>query len=117
MSTRISSALAVLLIGACSRGERSAAPTGSDENKIECALHGAASFARDCFVEHREADIIVHHPDGGFRRFDLPQDGKGPATADGSQPARVRPSADGFDVTVGSDRYRFPAALVGADGR
>lgn len=79
---------------------------------IECALGGAAGFASDCTMERAEQDgqrlLIVRHPDGGFRRFELGVEGRGIVTADGMEQAEVTPRDGGVEVRVGADRYRFP---------
>jgi len=114
MSTRISSALGLLLLAACNRGEGAATPAPRPEDKIECALHGAASFARDCVVEHHGSEVIIRHPDGGFRRFEVTNGGL--TTADGAQDAILTPRADGVEAAVGDDRYRLPSTMV-PDGK
>ncbi len=81
---------------------------------VECALAGAASFAPDCSMElHEDADgraVIVRHPDGGFRRFQLGVPGRGLITADGMEQAEVIPEDGVVEVQVGADRYRLPTA-------
>ncbi|WP_294280980.1 hypothetical protein [uncultured Sphingomonas sp.] len=83
---------------------------------VECALSGAAGFTRDCTVEQSAsadgAILTVRHPDGGFRRFRVTQDGRGVAAADGSVPAQVRVAGDcQIEVQLGDDRYRLPATV------
>ncbi|WP_294200526.1 hypothetical protein [uncultured Sphingomonas sp.] len=83
---------------------------------IECALSGAQNFARDCTVEQSAstegAILTVRHPDGGFRRLRVTQDGRGVAAADGSVPAQVRVAGDNqIEVQLGDDRYRLPATV------
>lgn len=121
MFTRISSAAALILLAGCGSGsaDTPSAPARPTE-AIECALAGAASFARTCTVERVAAkeglQLVVRHPDGGFRRFDVVTDGRGLVTADGAQPAVVAVRPGGIEVTVGADRYRFPATVVPHDG-
>jgi hypothetical protein len=123
MSTRTSSTLALLLLAACGREAAEATPasTAAADDTISCALRGSDEFVRECAVQRvRTAgglQLVVHHPDGGFRRFDVLTDGRGLATADGAQPARVTVFDDGIDVAVGEDRYRFPATIANHDGR
>ncbi len=124
MSTRISSTLALLLLlASCGRGaaEPSPAETAAPENIIGCALHGATAFTRERVVERVRTNeglqLVVRHPDGGFRRFDVLTDGRGLATADGAERGQVIVYDDGIDVTVGADRYRFPGNLVNDEGR
>ena len=114
---RISSAGLPLLLAACSSGAADAPPPDPDA-LIECALAGAASFARECAVEQvREQGglmLVVRHPDGGFRRFDVLTDGRGLAAADGADRARIAVGGEGaIEVAVGPDRYRFPATIAG----
>ena len=106
----------VLLLAACSSGA-SDAPPPDDDSRIACALASATAFARDCWVEqHRTGatlQLVVRHPDGAFRVFDVLTDGHGLATADGAQRASFVRAGTTLDVTVGADRYRFDAALLG----
>lgn len=84
---------------------------------MACAVNGAADFAEVCKVERKMVDgeltLIVHHPDGGFRRFDVLDDGTGIAAADGADIATTQIAGDGIEVTVDGDRYRFPARIEG----
>src|SRR5688572_12671575 len=94
MSTRTSSAAILLLLAACDAPDAAGAPQAADpDDLIECAVNGAAAFARECVVERTPADegliLTVRHPDGGFRRFVATTDGTGVATADGAQPATL----------------------------
>jgi hypothetical protein len=107
---RISSAAPLLLLlGACS--------AEASDDFIECAVGGTTAFALDCAVERSEQDgtlfLVVRHPDGAFRRFEVLADGRGLAAADGAEPARVSTMEAGIEVAVGADRYRFPATIRG----
>ena len=117
MSTRISSAGALLLLAACSQAATEEAATADADDMIECAVGGAAAFERRCAVERAQAEgapiLVVRHPDGGFRRLEVMSDGSGIATADGAQPAAVTRRDGGVEVAVGTDRYRLPATMVG----
>lgn len=122
--------LALLALSACSGAGESEAADGQDsapaaqapagDETIECALAGGQWFLPECVVERAEEDgaqiLIVRHPDGGFRRFELLTDGRGLAVADGSVEA-VTEVYEGtrLDVSVGADRYRFPATVRGSD--
>lgn len=122
MFTRISSAGALLLLAACSQTATEDAATAADADAmIACAVAGAAAFEQVCAVERTEADgapiLVVRHPDGGFRRFEILSEGTGVATADGAQPARVTSREDGIEVAVGTDRYRLPATMTDHDRR
>lgn len=100
-------ALAMLMLAGCS-----AAADQPDGAAMECALGGAAGFAPDCTMERAERDgqrlLIVRHPDGSFRRFELGVPGQGMITADGADEAEVERGEGVVEVRVGPDRYRFP---------
>ncbi|WP_340587530.1 hypothetical protein [Erythrobacter alti] len=87
---------------------------GADGTAIECALAGAAAFSADCKMESAELEtqrlLIVHHPDGAFRRFELGMRGRGIVTADGMEQAEVTRSEGMVELQVGADRYRLPVA-------
>ncbi|MDF8333921.1 hypothetical protein [Novosphingobium cyanobacteriorum] len=101
--------LAVLLAAACSK------PAGDPQpvmRQIDCALAGSQAFTPDCRVEQAGSVLVVHHKDGGFRRLQKVDDGRGVIVADGVEQARVAWIPDGrLEVTVGQDRYRFPAKV------
>lgn len=113
---RAAAGLAVLL-AACSPGAASQ-PAG---DAIDCAVGSAAAFIHDCTVEHAEQDgtpmLIVRHPDGGFRRFEVLDGGKSLAAADGAQAVAVAANGDRIDISIDGDRYRFPKAMLGDDRR
>tara|TARA_R110000850_G_scaffold272061_1_gene406880 strand:- start:1105 stop:1536 length:432 start_codon:yes stop_codon:yes gene_type:complete len=124
MSTRISSILALsLALTACenrpdnkvlAEAEERAASRAGDDGKIECAIDGASEFTRDCYTERLVGEngvtMIIRHPDGGFRRFNILTDGHGLEAADGFDKARVSIVEDGkILVSVGPDQYLLPA--------
>jgi hypothetical protein len=98
-----------LLLAACSP---SVANKPTADNRIDCAIASSASFTRDCSIEASRENgafiLTIHHPDGGFRRFEVAAGSL--KTADGSEPAQVSVPERGkvMDVTVGQDRYRIP---------
>lgn len=101
--------LLTLLLAACGRPPGDPEP---DMRVIDCALGDAADFSASCKVEQAGQVLVVHHPDGGFRRLQKVADGRGVIAADGVEPAHVAWIADGrLEVTVGHDRYRFPATM------
>jgi hypothetical protein len=51
--------------------------------------------------------MIVRHPDGGFRRFEVGADNT-IAAADGADLAQVVLHGSIAEVTAGGDRYRIP---------
>ena len=86
---------------------------------IDCELHGASAFVRECAVERAQSPngtiLTLRHPDGGFRRLLVINDGQGVTAADGAEPAEVRMSGDKqIEVSLGGDRYRLPAKLKSA---
>ncbi len=111
---RATALLPLVALAACGQGAGSAPERPMVT--IECATDGATAFARDCkvepVVEQGRHFLVVHHPAGGFRRLLKVDDGRGVVAADGVVPAQVAWLADGrLEVTVGSDRYRFPAKV------
>ena len=97
---------ALALLSACS--DSKAAPAGT---AVECALAGSGAFAKDCTMQREDRDgqslLVIRHPDGGFRRFELGT-GSGIVTADGMQPAQVQREDGMVELRVGADRYRLP---------
>jgi hypothetical protein len=124
---RISSAaLTLLLLTGCEIRREDDEPAAQatlaadDPDAIVCALHGSDEFRRQCKVERAPQGetlfLVVHHPDGGFRRFEVLEDGRGLAVADGADEATLAIEGDLLAVTVEDDRYRFPATIGGAGG-
>ncbi|MCJ2178011.1 hypothetical protein [Novosphingobium album (ex Hu et al. 2023)] len=103
-----------LLVAACSSGGE-APPVAAGDERIDCALGGAEKLGRVCSVERSEKDgkltLIVHHPDGAFRRFDVMTDGTGLSVTDGAEQAQTKLVDGKLDVTVGADRYLFPVTM------
>ena len=108
------------MLAACSPGADGASAPDPG-NTIECSLGGSNVFAAECEVERSRPDgaliLTVRHPDGGFRRFEVLEDGRAVASADGAEPAQVEFREGGLEVSVGADRYRFPATMTGDDGQ
>lgn len=118
MSTRISSAALIALLAACSQAASDdAVAAGERGDLIECAVTGATVFSRACHVERTKVEgvstLVIRHPDGGFRRFEVMLDGTGVISADGAQRAEVSLHGTGIEVAVGADRYRLPAKIAG----
>ncbi|MEZ5695015.1 MAG: hypothetical protein R3E18_00870 [Sphingomonadaceae bacterium] len=109
---------AALLIAACSGDAGEPQPQATEgAERIDCAIGEGSQFGSDCLVEEvMEGEtnlLIVRHPDGGFRRFEQLNDGRGLAAFDGADEAQTS-FADGvLEVTVGADRYRFKAKARG----
>jgi hypothetical protein len=111
MCLRISSALASLtVLAAC--GSESPPPPG---DSIDCAIGAGAEFSAVCTLEQvaGTAQIVLHHPDGGFRR--LTRDGATGALAplDGADPlVSEADDPQAMQFALGADRYRIPRALL-----
>lgn len=101
-------------------GSAASAESADGEDRIACAPGGAEKFTNDCVVERSQDQgklfLTVRHPDGGFRRFEVMTDGTGLATADGAQDAKVAVADGLLDVSVGADRYKFPATVKAGEG-
>lgn len=111
MFLRISSAvLAIALLGACDTNET---PQPEGET-LDCAIGQGSDFASVCTLEwlgeEWGRDFLIHHPDGGFRRFALNEDASGVIVQDGAEDVlMLDPAPDGFwQFSVSGDRYRMP---------
>ncbi|MEJ6678429.1 hypothetical protein [Parasphingorhabdus sp.] len=96
--------------------EQRAADQAGDNGKIKCAINGDSDFTRDCFTEPLSGEgrvtMIIRHPDGGFRRFNVLTDGRGLEAADGFDQANISIVQDGqILVSVGPDKYLLPAQI------
>ena len=107
---RISSAFALLLPAACTPGS-GAAPEEPQE-RIACAVGGAAEFTENCGLERAAVEgaqvLIVRHPDGGFRRLEVSKDGQNLLAADGAEIAQSARKGDRWEVILGEHRYVIP---------
>jgi len=126
MSLRISNIVGLtLLLTACENrpdnavladAEQRAADQAVDDGKIKCAINGDSDFTRDCSTERLSGEgrvtMIIRHPDGGFRRFNVLTDGRGLEAADGFDQAKISIVEDGqILVSVGPDKYLLPAQI------
>jgi len=112
--------LVPLALAACHKRPGDVIATAAERGAVvPCALGGAKAFKPDCAVERTVAGndglmLVMHHPDGGFRRLLVTTDGRGVVTADGSEEAHVAVIDPGtIEVTVGDDRYHLPATVKG----
>lgn len=100
------------LAGACSGSGAEPAPDGET---VACAVGEAHDLTEDCILERvheNGADMLVlHHPDGGFRRLIVLPSG-GLIAADGADQAQVSVEQGIFAVSLGQDRYRIPQTMV-----
>lgn len=127
MSMRTFSLIALLLVAACgkpdnaelAKAEARAGALAEADGMLECAIGDGSEFTRACEEERISGPdgvtMIVKHPDGGFRRFAVLTDGRGLAASDGAEAAKIS-ILDGRQilVTVGEDRYKFPARMKGS---
>lgn len=89
-----------------------------DDGKADCALGGAHDWAHDCGVERAGKMLTLRHPDGGFRRFRVLDDGRGLEAADGAEAAKLTILDDRrIEVIAGGDRYRLPAQVGAVAGQ
>jgi len=83
---------------------------------VSCAVNGAVTLATTCTAERVLVDgapvLVIRHADGGFRRFDVLAGGT-LAESDGAVKAAVLRTGTTLDVTIGTDRYRFDASVLG----
>ena len=115
---------AVLLLTACNsnsdealeKAEKQAAQQAEENGKIECALAGSTTFNRACETERIAGPdgqiLVIRHPDGGFRRFNILTDGRGLSPAQGADPTKIEILTDGkIQLVSGDDMYRLPAKV------
>lgn len=118
---RTALAIALLPLAGCGGAEPGAAADGAaapapgePDNRIECRVAGAPSFARACSIETARSPegllLTIRKADGGFRRLLVARDERGLIAADGAEPADVALLADGrIEVSLGGDLFRLPA--------
>lgn len=109
-------------LSACHSREPAPAPSVAEgDEHIACAVGGAKVLSETCAVERAEKDgrlsLIVRHPDGAFRRFEVLTDGRGLAVADGADEATTKYADGKLEVVVGQDRYVFPAKAKASGGQ
>lgn len=114
MSMRISSAAAALaLLAGCSAGDDAGPQPPPPGQEVDCALGAGAALSPVCSLELAGTDVILHHPDGGFRRF--ARDGATGALVprDGAEVLVPEQSdQDTLAFAVGADRYRIARRLL-----
>ena len=114
MSLRISSALGLIVLLAACGAEESSPPPG---DKVECALGAGAALAPVCTLEvvAGGGEIILHHPDGGFRRLARDAASGTLTPRDGADPLMIgADDADALTIAIGAERYRLPRRLLPA---
>jgi hypothetical protein len=88
-------------------------PPSGDE--VECAIGAGAELSAVCVLEQvaGSPDVVIHHPDGGFRRFVRDAATGGIVPLDGAEPLVPQASEPGsLQFAVGVDRYRIPSELL-----
>ncbi len=106
MSTRISSLLALLFVAGCDADPVSQ-PAQQVGQTVACGPVGE-TLLPVCTVERSDDGLLIlHHPDGGFRRLQM--QGNMIVAADGAELASVTHPAQSTEVTIGGMRYRLPA--------
>jgi hypothetical protein len=109
-----------LLLASCGSDEVETGNTAvgtaaaAEDKLVMCALKGSPRFERKCMPEWTETGegrvLVLHGPDGGFRRLLHTGDARGFVAADGAEPALIAPYGKTMiQVTIGPDRYRLPA--------
>ena len=101
----------VLILGLVGCKAKQAPDPIKQAEHIACALDNAQTFAPDCKLERIDGGLIVHRPDGGFRRFTSLPDGGGLAASDGQEIVAQKLDGAMLEVAVGDDRYRIPVAV------
>lgn len=103
MSTRISSLVLGVLLAGCG-ADPATQPAQQAGETVACGPVGE-TLLPVCTVERDGGSIILHHPDGGFRRLQV--QGNVIAAADGAEVASVTHPAGATEVTIGGMRYRL----------
>lgn len=114
MGLRLSGALmlAGLALAGCDDKGGGSGAIADDESLIDCAI-GKGDWSRACGVEGEGDMLTLRHPDGGFRRLRIVQDGRGLVSADGAEEAKLVIIDKGLiEVAIGADRYRLPATVA-----
>jgi hypothetical protein len=119
-------AAAVITLSACSNNSEGGLEAADEQARlqaekagnIECALAGKADFSRVCTTERIAGSggqiLVIRHPDGGFRRFNILTDGRGLAPSQGADLTRISILSDGqIELISADDRYRLPAKIKG----
>lgn len=88
----------------------------ADAGRVFCALGGERQFQLNCTLDRIASKdgpvLVLGRADAGYRRFRVTTDGRGVATADGADQARVSLMDNGLiEVAVANDRYRLPATV------
>lgn len=112
--------LAVLLAACGSDSDAPPSPTASASASpagavMTCAIGAGAALGPGCFVERiaGTSEIILYHPDGGFRRLTRDPATGALATRDGAEAVVLEQGGqDAVQFSIAGDRYRIPLALL-----
>jgi hypothetical protein len=100
-----------LLVAGCG-ADPASQPAAQAGETVACAPVGE-TLLPVCTVERGEDGLLIlHHPDGGFRRLRV--EGNTIAAADGADLAATRRAGDAIEVTIGGMRYRLAGKGVTA---
>jgi hypothetical protein len=112
MFLRISSALG-LLVAVAGCGAEGAPPPPGDT--VDCAIGAGAELSPVCTLElvAGTQEIVIHHPDGGFRRLLRDAETGALSPMDGAEPL-VPEDGSALAFSVGADRYSIPPELLAA---
>ncbi|MCB2015105.1 MAG: hypothetical protein R3E11_12845 [Sphingobium sp.] len=102
---RISDRTALVLLA----GSLSACGSALEGEPVSCRVGEEEAFAETCLlVWQGQHDFIIHHPDGGFRRFIVARDTREIHVADGAEMLEVkRPEKGLLSLTIGDTVYRI----------
>ena len=82
---------------------------------VDCAIGAGAELSPVCTLEEVAGtnEIVIHHPDGGFRRLSRDPATGALAALDGADPVVPLPSGSvAVQFAVGADRYSIPDELI-----
>lgn len=111
MFLRISSALGLLIaLAGCGVSETSPPPPGA---LVDCAIGAGAELSPVCTLEEVAGtnEIVIHHPDGGFRRLIRDAETGDLSPLDGADPLVIE-QGGGLQFALGADRYSIPPELI-----
>ena len=105
-----SASFLALALAACGLGE-TPEPEG---DTVECAIGAGAQFADVCTLEWigevGGQEFLIHHPEGGFRRFAPNEDASGVTAVDGAEETIMMEETPDcqWQFSVSGDQYRMP---------
>lgn len=114
MSMRISStAAALVLLAACSAGDDAGPQPPPPGQEVDCALGAGAALSPVCSLELAGNDVVLHHPDGGFRRLARDAATGALILRDGAEVlVPEQGDQDTLGFAIGADRYRIARRLL-----